>query len=140
MVVLTVKMVYYFHCQNSHGFSLRATPVSFLADNAIQVPRDLICLFMQTLYGFRSLSPSYALLAQRGPSHLPFGDACIFPPSLSYDPLPPQNLASHNLVSRRQSVVVLTVKMVYYLGQNIGFLSERELKYARLLVTECEGK
>ena len=27
---------------------------------------------------------------------------------------PPQNLASHNLVSRGQSVVVLTVKMVYY--------------------------
>ena len=48
------------------------------------------------------------------PSHLPFGDACILPLSLSYDPLPPQNLASHNLVSRRQSVVVLTVKMVHY--------------------------
>ena len=73
---------------------------------------------MLTLSGFRSLSSSYALLVQRSifcPSHLPFGDACIFPPSLPYDPLPPQNLASHNLVSRRQSVVVLTVKMVYVL-------------------------
>ena len=27
-----------------------------------------------------------------------------------------------------------------YLGQNIGFLSERELKHARLLVTEGDGK
>ena len=27
VVVLTVKMVHYFHCQNSHGFSLRSTPV-----------------------------------------------------------------------------------------------------------------
>ena len=72
---------------------------------------------MQTFSGFRSLSPSYAVLVQCGIfclSHLPFGDACIFPLSLSYDPLPPQNLASHNLVSRRQSVVVLTVEMVYY--------------------------
>ena len=45
---------------------------------------------MLTLSGFRSLSPSYALLGQRlifCPSHLPFGDACIFPLSLSYDPL-----------------------------------------------------
>ena len=74
---------------------------------------------MQTFSGFRSLSPSYAVLVQCEifcPSHLPFGDACIFPLSLSYDPLPLQNLASHNLVSRRQSVVVLTVKMVYDLA------------------------
>ena len=35
------------------------------------------------------------------------------PPSLYYCPLPLQNLASHNLVSRRQSVVVLKVEMVY---------------------------
>ena len=67
------------------------------------------------------VSVSFAKLRPSGPalnffpSHLPFGDACIFPLSLSYDPLPLQNLASHNLVSRRQSVVVLTVKMVYYL-------------------------
>ena len=64
-------------------------------------------------------SVSFAKLRPSGPAlnflplHLPFGDACIFPLSLSYDPLPLQNLASHNLVSRRQSVVVLTVKMVY---------------------------
>ena len=69
-------------------------------------------------------SVSFAKLRRSGPvynfcpSHLPFGDACIFPLSLSYDPLPPQNLASHNLVSRRQSVVVLTVKMVHDLPLN----------------------
>ena len=70
---------------------------------------------MQTFSGFRSLSPSYAALVQCEifcPSHLTFGDAYIFPLFLSYDPLPLQNLTSHNLVSRRQSVVVLTVKII----------------------------
>ena len=70
---------------------------------------------MQT---FSGVSVSFAKFRRSGPvrnflpSHLPFGNGCIFPLSRSYDPLPLQNLASHNLVSRRQSVVVLTVKMV----------------------------
>jgi len=86
--------------------------------------QELIFLFMQTFSGFRSLSPSYTVLVQCEifcPSHLPFGDACILPLSLSYDPLPLQNLASHNLVSRRQSVVVLTLKMVYDFFQPSSF-------------------
>ena len=29
-----------------------------------KVPRELICLFMQTFSGFRSPSPSYAVLVQ----------------------------------------------------------------------------
>ena len=78
---------------NSHGFSLRdagilVTPQD-LGHDAVQVSRELICLFMQTVSGFRSLSsPTYAVLVQCEifcPSHFPFGDACIFPLSLSYD-------------------------------------------------------
>ena len=115
-------MVYYFHCQINHGFSLRVTLVSLLSlwvfrASDKRVSRDSVCLFKQTNLGFRPLSPSKAALDQWTmfwPSHLPFGDEFCFLPSLSYDLLPLQNLASHNLVSQRQSVVVLTVKMVYY--------------------------
>ena len=77
-----------------------------------------MCLFKQTYPCFRPLSLSNAVLDQLYiflPAHLPFGDAFCFLPSLSYDLLPLQNLAAHNLVSQRQSVVVLTVKMVDYI-------------------------
>ena len=68
------------------------------------------------------LSPSYAILVQCEifcPSHLPFDDACIVPLSLPYDPLPLQNFVFHNLISRRQSVVVLTVEMVYHFSLSV---------------------
>ena len=44
------------------------------------------------------------------------------------------------LRSQANSKIFAECKTRDYLGQNIGFLSERELKYARLLVTEGDGK
>ena len=100
----------YFHCQNSHGFSLRAKSETML----FRSPGNSFAYLSKSslVFGlFRQVTPFWSCVKFFCPSHLPFGDECILPLSLSYDPLPLQNLASHNLASLRQSVVVLTVKI-----------------------------
>ena len=76
-----------------------------IVDNRVEVSGESFCLSKPAIPWFQSLLPSNPVL-NRGynflPSHLPFGDACPPLRSLSYDPLPLQNLAFYNLVSRRQ--------------------------------------
>ena len=64
---------------------------------------------------FRPVTPFWSSVIFFAPPSSPPATRTSFPLSLSYDPPPLQKLAFHNLVSRKQSVVVLTVEMVYYL-------------------------
>ena len=93
---------------NSSGYS----------EPVIHVSLGIPCVYLNKpirVFGlFRQVTPCGNSLTFFDPPSSPFGDVFCFLPSLYYDLLPLQNLASHNLVSQRQSVVVLTVKMVYY--------------------------
>ena len=108
---------------------------------------------MQTFSGFRSLSPSYAVLVQCEffcPSHLPFGDACIFSLSLSYDPLPLQNLASHNLEGGKGYFNFVTrdrplfcpwnMKWLIFFLVNCNFHSSREAWFSKIIFRETRNK
>ena len=75
-----------------------------------RVSRDFLCLFKQTYLRFRP-TPCWTSFTFLDPPTSPSATHSVFS-HLRLNLLPLQNLASHNLVSQRQSVVVLTVKMV----------------------------
>ena len=86
--------------------------------NAIRVSWDFICLFKQSIPALWFFSPSYAVLGFQNvftppPPPSPLRRRVLSFLSLSYDPIPLQNLASHILIQQRQWVVVMIVKMVY---------------------------
>ena len=61
------------------------------------------------------------------------------PLSLYYCPLPLQNLASHNLVSRGQSVVVLKVEMVYDLECQYSLILARNKRVGEIHADDTRG-
>ena len=90
--------------QNNHGFSLCVTLVS--SEPVIHVSLGISCVYLNKLtrvFGQRRAGPALHFLT-RPP---PLRRRILFSPISVLRPL-----ASHNLVSQRQSVVVLTVKMV----------------------------